>query len=207
MKERVAQARLWWRDNSLAVSFIIAACYCAFKIVLAILLSSWWLGALGAYYLIVATIRLYMLRSRQDGWIVYRRTGWLLVLLNLSVAVVITDVAWLGQGFNYPGYTIYAMASWTFYQLTVAIMNFFRLSRATSPVVRAVKDMRMCVVLVSIFTLQNAMTAAFGQGDVDFAHLMNCTVGFFVTLFILMISVHMILLGRRNVASPVADPD
>ena len=96
MMERVAQARLWWRDNSLAVSFIIAASYSAFKIVLAILLSSWWLGALGAYYLIVASIRLYMLRSRQDGWIVYRRTGWLLVLLNLSVAIVITDVAWLG---------------------------------------------------------------------------------------------------------------
>ena len=64
MMERVAQARLWWRDNSLAVSFIIAASYSAFKIVLAILLSSWWLGALGAYYLIVASIRLYMLRSR-----------------------------------------------------------------------------------------------------------------------------------------------
>lgn len=201
MMERVAQARLWWRDNSLAVSFLIAASYSAFKVVLAILLSSWWLGALGAYYLIVASIRLYMLRSRQDGWTVYRRTGWLLVLLNLAVAVVITDVAWLGQGFHYPGYTIYAMASWTFYQLTVAIMNFFRLSRATSPVVRAVKDMRMCVVLVSIFTLQNAMIAAFGHGDVDFAHTMNCTVGFFVTLLILMISVHMVRLGRREAPS------
>ena len=157
MMERVAQARLWWRDNSLAVSFIISASYSAFKIVLAILLSSWWLGALGAYYLIVASIRLYMLRSRQNGWIVYRRTGWLLVLLNLSVAIVITDVAWLGQGFHYPGYTIYAMASWTFYQLTVAIINLVRLRRSTDPVIRAVKDMRMCVVLVSIFTLQNAM--------------------------------------------------
>ena len=207
MMERVAQARLWWRDNSLAVSFLIAASYSAFKVVLAILLSSWWLGALGAYYLIVAITRLYMLRSRQDGWTVYRRTGWLLVLLNLAVAVVITDVAWLGQGFHYPGYTIYAMASWTFYQLTVAIMNFFRLSRATSPVVRAVKDMRMCVVLVSIFTLQNAMIAAFGHGDVDFAHTMNCTVGFFVTLFILMISMHMVRLGRREASSPLADPD
>lgn len=198
MMERVAQARLWWRDNSLAVSFIIAASYSAFKIVLAILLSSWWLGALGAYYLIVASIRLYMLRSRQDGWIVYRRTGWLLVLLNLSVAIVITDVAWLGQGFHYPGYTIYAMASWTFYQLTVAIINLVRLKRSTDPVIRAVKDMRMCVVLVSLFTLQNAMTAAFGDGDAEFSHIMNCIVGFCVTLFILMISVHMVRLGRRE---------
>ena len=111
---------------------------------------------------------------------------------------MITDVAWLGQGFHYPGYTIYAMASWTFYQLTVAIINLVRLRRSTDPVIRAVKDMRLCVVLVSIFTLQNAMVAAFGQGDVDFAHLMNCTVGFFVTLFILIISVHMVRLGRRK---------
>ena len=102
-----------------------------------------------------------------EKFITAKRGNAALQMFNLSVAIVITDVAWLGQGFHYPGYTIYAMASWTFYQLTVAIINLVRLRRSTDPVIRAVKDMRMCVVLVSLFTLQNAMVAVMSYSGYD----------------------------------------
>ena len=81
----------------------------------------------------------------------------------------------------YPGSVIYITAAYSFYLLTLSIVNLVKFRRLNSPVLSASKALNFAGALMSVFNLENAMTSRFST-DVEFRRIMNTAVGLTVCL-------------------------
>ncbi len=98
----------------------------------------------------------------------------------------------------YPGYTIYAAATYTFYMLTLAIINVVKFKKLGSPLLSAAKAMNLVSALVSILGLQNALISKFSTGGAEYRQLMNTLTGTGLYIAVIVISLYMLSKRRRN---------
>lgn len=153
----------------LTVSFGVNLCYSVYKAALGLLLGSVWFGAMAAYYLVLSAARFLLLRggmgSLLAGYKKRRFCGWLLAVMTVPIAVIGAVSVYTGSATEYPGHLIFAAAAYTFYSLTMAIVNICRFRGAGSPVHSAANALALMTALVSMFFLQGAMFLAFGDGS------------------------------------------
>ena len=102
-----------------------------------------------------------------------------------------------GQGYNYPGTMIYAAAAYSFYCLTLAIVNSVRYERFHSPVLSAAKAVSLTTALVSIFSLETAMLAQFG-GEPRFQFWMTAATAAAVCVLVLILAAYMVISASRT---------
>lgn len=144
-------------------------CYSVYKAALGLLLGSVWFGAMAAYYLVLSAARFLLLRggtgSLLTGYKKRRFCGWLLAVMTVPIAVIGAVSVYTGGATEYPGHLIFAAAAYTFYSLTMAIVNICRFRGAGSPVYSAANALALMTALVSLFFLQGAMFLAFGDGS------------------------------------------
>lgn len=190
-----------------AVLSIYASCafnilYVLLKAVSAVLYFSLWDAAIFAYYLVLSLMRLSLIHTlRKDSflhgeWVSYRRTGVLMLLLNAAMGGIITQTVIQDRAYSYPGFMVYASAAYTFYLLTVSIINIFKFRKLNSPVLSASKALNLTGALMSVMALQTALTAQFG--GVSFPRRgANALTGFCVVLFTLITAVYMLLRSSR----------
>ncbi len=182
------------------VSFFISLLYSGFNAYLGIAEGSIWYGALAAYYIFLALLRGALLighrRTRKDAspvtkWKNYRFTGCLLLFIHLSLSVAIAQMIFSDRSFHYGGLVIYAVAAYTFYKITTAIIHFIRTRKHHTPVVKATRNINLADALVSILALQTALLHTFGTEGVDIS-LFNTLTGSVVSLFSLGLGIVMI---------------
>lgn len=153
----------------LTVSFGVNLCYSVYKAALGLLLGSVWFGAMAAYYLVLSAARFLLLRggmgSLLAGYKKRRFCGLLLAVMTVPIAVTGAVSVYTGGATEYPGHLIFAAAAYTFYSLTMAIVNICRFRSAGSPVYSAANALALMTALVSMFFLQGAMLLAFGDGS------------------------------------------
>ena len=153
----------------LTVSLGVNLCYSVYKAALGLLLGSVWFGAMAAYYLVLSEARFLLLRggtgSLLAGYKKRRFCGWLLAVMTVPIAVTGAVSVYTGGATEYPGHLIFAAAAYTFYSLTMAIVNICRFRSAGSPVYSAANALALMTALVSMFFLQGAMFLAFGDGS------------------------------------------
>lgn len=153
----------------LTVSFGVNLCYSVYKAALGLLLGSVWFGAMAAYYLVLSAARFLLLRggmgSLLAGYKKRRFCGLLLAVMTVPIAVIGAVSVYTGSATEYPGHLIFAAAAYTFYSLTMAIVNICRFRSAGSPVYSAANALALMTALVSLFFLQGAMFLAFGDGS------------------------------------------
>ena len=156
--------------GGLLLSFFINLCYAVMRMIYGAVYASGWEAAVGIYYILLCALRLYLMRRvssaaggrRREELQAYRVTGWLLIVLNLALAGVSAQIVLDGRGYAYPGTLIYAAAAYSFYALTLAVVNLVRYRKYHSPVLSAAKAVGLTTALVSIFSLETAMLAQFG---------------------------------------------
>lgn len=153
----------------LTVSFGVNLCYSVYKAALGLLLGSVWFGAMAAYYLVLSAARFLLLRGSMGsllaGYKKRRFCGLLLAVMTVPIAVIGAVSVYTGSATEYPGHLIFAAAAYTFYSLTMAIVNICRFRSAGSPVYSAANALALMTALVSLFFLQGAMFLAFGDGS------------------------------------------
>ncbi len=184
---------------SLYISLGINLVYSVFKLVSGILYSSFWWGAMAVYYMILSVIRFLLLRyMRSDEqhiaseWRRYRLCGILMVLLNLSLTGIVFQMVWQNKAFIYPEVIIIASATYTFYTVTVSIIDIIKYRQYQSPVMSASKAIRFAAALVSVLTPETAMLAQYGE-DEAFRRVMTAATGGGVCVIVLAMSVYMIV--------------
>ena len=195
-----------WRVKAgLLLSLSVNLCYAGFRVISAVLLSSFWEGALGVYYTLLCAVRYFLFRRMPDSFgasdrardlDTCRKTGWLLIGLDLALAGIAVQIVQDGQGYHYPGTVIYAAAAYAFYCLTLAIVNAVRYRRFHSPVLSAAKTVSLTTALVSIFSLETAMLAQFGD-EPRFQFIMTASTAAAVCGLVLAAAVHMVVTARR----------
>lgn len=183
--------------------------YALFKLISGIVIPSYFFVTIAVYYLMLAVLKFSLVRSdykwklRSDEivlhteWRIYRRTGWLMSLLNLTLAGIIIQVIRDGDSYRYPGTLIFAMAAYAFYRISIVIVSLIRDRKRRTPLFSAAKSLDLAVAVVSMFTLQTAMLHSFNS-DGSSTGLFNTISGIAVLMIILGISLFMVFNARRR---------
>lgn len=161
---------------SLYSGLVINAGIALFKVIMGVLYQSKWLFAMAGYNMILSIMRFILVYRDQASkkeisdygkrvWELhsYKVCGWLMLLLNIAISVIVGMVVFDKQTISYPGFMIYAIAAFTFYYISKAIINMVKYWHRNNPIFAAVKRIEMAKALVSIFTLQVAMLTQFGS--------------------------------------------
>ncbi|MBE6950414.1 MAG: hypothetical protein E7451_03665 [Ruminococcaceae bacterium] len=195
---------------SLRMTLWINIGYALFHFLAGVWMRSNWMACNGGYYLVNAVIMGVLVgyerkiavidndyRRLRTGWRVYELCGGLLLSLNLCMSVMVFQIIWQGQGEEYPGLLIFAVAAYTFYKLTIAVIRVVQCRKNRSPILGIARNMDLIEAMMSLFSLQTGLFAAFGQ---DFAHqtLMNCLTGGGVCALVLLGALGMMLHGRKR---------
>lgn len=168
-----------------------------------------WFYALSGYYVLLAVMRFFLLkdtRKRVPGedklseFQRYRFCGILLLLMNLTLAVIVFFIVRQNRGFQYHYIQTIAMAAYTFASMTMAVINVVKYRRYESPLMSAAKAISLASALVSMLSLETAMLTAFGEGDDPvFRQIMTACTGTVVCLFVLGMAIYMIIRSTKEI--------
>ena len=193
--------------RGLLISFIFAT----FKIILGFVYDSSWFFAMAGYNVILSFMRFLIVlqlqkkglsedEERKQSLLAYRWCGWLMLVLNIAVSVIMFMVIVQNQRIEYHMIACIGLAAFTSYCFARAVINMIKYSRQKNPIYAAVKRMDMVKAIVSIFTLQVAMLTTFeGQGGEINIRLMNMLTGIAVTITINTIGALMIAGAKGDV--------
>jgi hypothetical protein len=156
---------------SLSVSFVISMLYVGINLWSWYALQSYWFMVLAVYYVIMAVMRFLLVRYVRiqkigtnilSEWKRSRSCAYILLLINLSLSGAVLMILYQHRGFDYPGVMIYVMALYTFYALTMSIVDMVKYRKMDSPVMTTAKNVSFSAALVSLLNLETAMFAQFG---------------------------------------------
>lgn len=185
--------------QGMAVNFF----YVIFRIVAGVRYRSAWFISMAVYYLILGGMRAFLVfhyRRHDDKQEIrcYRRVAWLLFLLNIPMGGMIILMVQTNSGFSYPGYVIYLSAFYTFYAMTVSIVNLVKFRALGSPLLSAAKVLNFVSAMMSILGLQTAMIARFSQNGENYRKMMNAITGGFVWGIVILVALYMLFHSKKT---------
>lgn len=185
--------------------------YVVFRIFIGIRYASVWFITIAIYYLLLGVMRLTLILSYRNRNVkselrCYRRTAWLLFLLNIPMGGMIVLMVLTDSGYSYPGYVIYLSALYTFYTVILAIVNLVKFRKLGSPILSAAKVLSFVAALMSLLGLQTAMISQFSTGGESFRRMMNAITGGGVWFAVILTAVYMLLHSRKMKEMKSYDP-
>ena len=208
-------ARRWQNDIrfrvkvSLYGTLIWNTAYALLQLGMGIWHRTFWFCSLSAYYISLAVMRFFLARyttknrpgkRMRDELIRYRLCGWIFLVMNLALSLVVFFMIYWNRTFYHHEITTIAMATYTFTAFTVAIVNVVRYRKYNSPVYSASKAISMASACVSMLSLESTMLTTFNNGSMSTTEqkiLLGCTGGA-ISVFIIVMSVYMILQSSKK---------
>lgn len=182
--------------QGMTVSFF----YVIFRLVTGILYASAWFISIAVYYLVLGGLRAYLIfsyRHRNNEIRCYRRTAWMLFLLNIPMGGMIILMIKTNSGFTYPGYIIYLSAMYTFYTFIISIINLVKFRRLGNQILSAARVLNFVSAMMSVLGLQTAMISRFSADGENYRKLMTTITGGFVYAIVIVTAVYMLMHSRK----------
>lgn len=158
-----------------------------------------WFGTLSVYYLLLGLMRFRLVRydrsisahgsAGREMASVCRSCGWLFVPMALVLGGAVILLVHEEGGKSYPGFTIYAVAAYTFYKITLSVINVVKAGRMNTQLLLLIRNIGYVDACVSLLSLQSALLSEFGKGQEDFGRLMNGITGAIVCLMVLGVGI------------------
>lgn len=197
--------------QSMALNFL----YVLFRVITGICHPSLWLVTLAVYYLLLGALRANLIFSYRKAqklpeanrlpleYRCYRRTGCLLLLLNLLMGVMVWQMVMENSAFSYPGAIIYLSALYTFLLMSRAVVDLVKFRKQARPILSAAKILNLVAGMMSVLGLQTALISRFSKaGEESFRFLMNALVGSAVYLSVIVTAAFMLLRSLRGKSCP-----
>ena len=191
---------------SLSVSFAISMLYVGINLWSWHALKSYWFMVLAVYYVIMAVMRFLLVRyvriqrigtNMLGEWKRSRICAYILLLINLSLSGAVLMILYQHRGYDYPGMMIYVMALYTFYALTISIVDMVKYKKMGSPVMSTAKIVSLSAALVSLLNLETAMFAQFGA-DMSPEHQRIFIILTGAGVSIMVVTLSIILIANAN---------
>ena len=171
--------------------------------------NTFWFYSLGAYYICLGIMRFFLLlhtrryapgQRMQTELVKYRACGWVFLIMNLALALIIFFMVYWNRTFEHHMITAIAMAAYTFTAFIVAIVNVIRYRRYNSPVFSASKAISLAAALVSMLTLESTMLTTFGDGTMTVMaqKWMLGATGGTISVLIVATAIYMIVIGTKK---------
>ena len=201
--------RVFRTNVSLSVSFVINMLYVGINLWSWYLLKSYWFMVLAVYYVIMAVMRFLMVRyvriqkigtNMLGEWKRSRICAYILLLINLSLSGAVLMILYQHRGYDYPGIMIYVMALYTFYALTMSIVDIVKYRKMGSPVMSTAKIVSLSAALVSLLNLETAMFAQFGADMApEYQRIFIILTGAGVSITVVTLSVILIVNANKEI--------
>ena len=206
---RLLTDRVFRIHVSLSLSFVINMLYVGINLWSWHTLKSYWFMVLAVYYVIMAVMRFLLVRyvriqkigtSILGEWKRSRICAYILLLINLSLSGAVLMILYQHRGYDYPGVMIYVMALYTFYALTMSVVDIVKYRKMGSPVMSTAKIVSLSAALVSLLNLETAMFAQFGA-DMSGEHqrIFIILTGAGVSITVVTLSVILIVNANREI--------
>lgn len=211
-------AKLWFGDArirvniSLAASFLWNTGYAALQLGLGIYHGSAWFYSLAVYYFSLALMRFFLVRhstKNQPGeklrqeLVRYRACGYIFIIMTVALSAMTAYLIYSGGTTEHHEITTIAMAAYTFFTFTMAVINIVRYRKYESPVFSAAKAVSLTAASVSMLNLESTMLATFGNGNET--ELMRSRFigisGAVIFVFIIAMAVYMIVQSTKKIKS------
>lgn len=196
---------------SLYGGLLINICFAIFKVAVWILYKSNWFLVMAVYNTILSIMRFILVyrdriemkeesgyQKKLQSLHSYKVCGWLMLFLNIAISAIVIMVVVDNQTIDYPGFMIYAIATFTFYFMAMATINMVKYWHIHNPVFSGVKRIDFAKALVSIFTLQVAMLTQFGETDGFNRKITNAITGIAVCVFITALAILMLVDAQKD---------
>lgn len=179
-----------------------------FYLIMGIFNQSLWFYSLSIYYFLLTIMRFFLLKDIykeydldiERQWHRYRFCGIVLVVINVSLAIITFFIIRYGYGFSYHYIETIAIALFTFIATTLAIINSIKYRKFHQPIISAIKFVGLSSALVSMFSLETAMLSVFGSPkDFVLRQIMTTLTGSIFGLIILVIGVFMIVKSTNEI--------
>lgn len=185
--------------------------FAVFNGVIGIAGHSAWFGTLSAYYILLSVMRVGIVRQERKiavikekkehmkrELLIYRRNSVLFIFMAIVLAGMVVLLEHSQGGKNYPGFTIYAVAAYTFYKIIMSTVQVIKVGKRRSPLLSITRRIGYLDACVSILTLQTAMFASFASGEEGFTNLMNGITGAVVCVMVLGMGIQGICSSKRE---------
>lgn len=201
-----------WRTILFAVPGMVSnIIFAAFNGVIGITSHSAWFGTLSAYYILLSIMRAGVVRQEREIAVieekrehmrremaVYRRNSVLFIFMAVVLAGAVVLLLNALGGKDYPGLTIYAVATYTFYKIIMSTIQVIKVGKRKSPLLSITRRIGYIDACVSILTLQTAMFASFADGEEGLIKLMNGITGTVVCLMVLGLGIQGICFSKKS---------
>ena len=194
---------------SLSISFVISMLYVGINLWSWHMLGSYWFMVLAVYYVIMAVMRYLLVRYVRiqkigtdilSEWKRSRICAYILLLINLSLSGAVLMILYQHKGYDYPGMMIYVMALYTFYALTMSIVDIVKYRKMGSPIMSTAKIVSLSAALVSMLNLETAMFAQFGaEMSVAHQHIFIILTGAGVSITVVTLSIILIVRATKEI--------
>ena len=201
--------------HTLYLSLLINVAYVIFQLCLGFYHGSFWFYSMAIYYFLLAIMRVYLVSyttkykpgERMDLEIKrYNICGWLTLIMNLAVTIIIFFIIYWNRTFYHHQITTIAIAAFTFYSLTNAIVQVVKYRKYNSPVFSATKALSLIASSVSMITLTTTMLTTFGTDEVmEFKPIMQLAIGVVVAIFIIIVAIFMIVGASKKRKTLIVD--
>ena len=201
--------RVFRTNVSLSVSFVISMLYVGINLWSWHALKSYWFMVLAVYYVIMAVMRFLLVRYVRiqkigtnilGEWKRSRICAYILLLINLSLSGAVLMILYQHKGYDYPGIMIYVMAMYTFYSLTMSIVELVKYRSLASPIMSTAKMVSLSAALVSMLNLETAMFAQFGaEMSVEHQHIFIILTGAGVSITVVTLSIILIVRATKEI--------
>lgn len=191
---------------SLLTSLAINLLYSAFKLVSGIYYASLWIEAIAVYYILLSVIRFVLLnhmnRKKNAGMIEefrsYRVSAILMLFINLTLTGIVLNMILGDKTPAISDVFVITNATYTFYVLTVSVIDLIKYRKYKSPVMSASKAIRFAQALVSLLSLEASMLSQFGDDETLRAIMLSLS-GAVVCIIVLTMSVYMIVRANKEI--------
>jgi len=213
IKKENKYLKRWFSDVHLRInvslygSLIWNLTFAIFQLCLGFYHKSFWFYSFFAYYLILGIMRVILVRHTKNYKAneqidieikKYIFSGWLLLFMNLALAVIVFFIVYWDRTFVHHMITTIAMAAYTFLTFTFAIINLFKYRKYNSPIYSSAKIINLISASVSMLTLETTMLTTFGGSEEPlFRKIIISLTGTVVIGFAIAMAVFMIVKGNR----------
>ena len=193
---------------NLVSTFLFNSAYAILQFFIGLYHNSFWFYSMCAYYLFLAIARFHLMKytlkfgpnvKPKEELKKYIFSGWLMLLLNIALSVMIFFMVYWNRTFIHHQITTIALAAYTFISFTISIINFVKYRKYKSPLFNAAKSISLTAATVSIITLEATMLTSFGT-DMNpiIRKLFLGITGAVISVFVVSLALMMIVKGTRS---------
>lgn len=209
-KSKTPEQRKKDLKNKLYRNLLVNLVYGTGQTIQGAMIGSAWVGGNGLYNLGYGLAHLILVRcekkldrladakeKERTAWKYYTRSGVALFGINLTMTGLAFQMIWMRRGEFYDQIMVIAVAAYTFFKLTVAIIEVVQCRKNNSPILGASRNFALTEALMNLFSLQVALFDAFGQ-EFEYQLLMNSLTGGAVCLSTMLGGLGMVMHGRKR---------